>query len=302
MVTVYKTVGSTFRRAGARMLVLAELGDHPFGSAVPSGLGSISGGCLEDDARERARHVMETGRAEAVCYDTTAEADIILGTGMGCQGVVHALIQPLPSTGENPLVHVAHALRDRRAGAMATVCAVQGASQVEVGQFLWLDGTGQDTGTLKDPALARVAASTARDILKTRRSTHGTFLDQDGNLVELFVDAIHLPRSLLICGAGEDAIPLARLGKELGWRVRVVDGRRAYAARERFPGVDELIVCAPREFGSRHRIEPDEAVMLMTHNYLHDVEFLRVALDSPAAYIGVLERVLHFEGVSWRHA
>ncbi len=94
MVTVYKTVGSTFRRAGARMLVLAEPADRPSGDIVPSGLGSISGGCLEDDARARARHVMETGRAEAVCYNTTAEADIILGTVRGVLLHQHGVVRP----------------------------------------------------------------------------------------------------------------------------------------------------------------------------------------------------------------
>ena len=96
------------------------------------------------------------------------------------------------------------------------------------------------------------------------------------------------PRSLLICGAGQDAVPLARLGKELGWRVRVVDGRRAYATRARFPDVDELTVCPPREFADRLAVEPGEAVVLMTHHYLHDKEFLRASLASAAGYIGVL--------------
>ncbi len=96
------------------------------------------------------------------------------------------------------------------------------------------------------------------------------------------------PRALLICGAGQDAIPLARLGKELGWRVRVVDGRRAYATRERFPDADDIIHCPAPEFGARVAVETGEAAVIMTHNYLHDRDILRALLPSPAAYIGLL--------------
>ena len=78
------------------------------------------------------------------------------------------------------------------------------------------------------------------------------------------------------------------VGKELGWCVRVVDGRRAYATRERFPEVDELVVCPPRELATRLPVRQGEAVVLMTHNYSHDLEFLRTVLASSAAYIGVL--------------
>ena len=106
--------------------------------------------------------------------------------------------------------------------------------------------------------------------------------------MQIFIEAMRPPRSLLICGAGHDAIPLARLGKELGWRVRVADGRRAYATRGRFPEVDELVVCPPREFSTRSNIEAGEAIVLMTHNYQHDRDFLRAALASPAAYVGIL--------------
>ena len=125
LVTVFQTAGSTYRRAGARMLVLptsAETVSDPLGADL---LGSISGGCLEDDARERARETLATGHAVCVVYDTTPEADILFGSGIGCQGVVHALIQPLPldQPTADPLAYLDRALRERRAGAMATVPA-----------------------------------------------------------------------------------------------------------------------------------------------------------------------------------
>ena len=289
LVTVFKTAGSTYRRPGARMLVLPTSAENVADLAGQDGLGSISGGCLEDDARERALETLATGQAVSVVYDTTAEADILFGSGVGCQGVVHVLVQPLPlDPSADPLSHLADACRARHAGAMATVCASGDPAVVAPGQYLWLTEDGQTAGTLADSALGTVLTADARAVLKRGRSVLRAYPLPGGGQAEVFIDAVQPPRSLLICGAGQDAVPLARLGKELGWRVRVVDGRRAYATRTRFPDVDELTVCPPREFSARLDIEPGEAVVLMTHNYLHDKEFLRAALASPAAYIGIL--------------
>ena len=113
LITVFKTSGSTYRRAGARMLVIASASGG-VDSIGAGGLSSISGGCLEDDARERALETIRTGRAATVCYDTTAEADILLGTNLGCRRIVHVLIQPSmlnPSVG--PTFYLARALRGR---------------------------------------------------------------------------------------------------------------------------------------------------------------------------------------------
>ena len=286
--TVFKTDGSTYRRAGARMLVLADSLDQDSEREGGKSLGSISGGCLEDEVRERALEVMKTGHATAVCYDTTAEADIIFGSGLGCQGIVHALIQPLLPTTPNPLAHVARAFCERRAGVLATVCAKNRSASVDVGEFLWFDASADSAGMLTNPALVTAVAADASRVSKTGRPILHTYSEQGGGCVQVFIEAMRPPRSLLICGAGQDAIPLARLGKELGWRVRVVDGRRAYATRGRFPEVDELVVCPPREFSARSTIEAGEAIVLMTHNYQHDQEFLRAALASPATYVGIL--------------
>ena len=117
LVTVVKTSGSTYRRPGARMLVLPPAEDGgPADSVGADFLGSISGGCLEDDARERALETLATGRAAVVRYDTTAEGDIVFGSGLGCQGVVHILIQPLAAAPARSIPWTASAARWKPAG------------------------------------------------------------------------------------------------------------------------------------------------------------------------------------------
>src|SRR5689334_21510986 len=83
--TVIEVRGSAFRRPGARMLIAAG------GRLV----GSVSGGCLEADVCKRAEGVMASGATELLTYDTTSDADIVWGLGLGCNGVVRILVEPV---------------------------------------------------------------------------------------------------------------------------------------------------------------------------------------------------------------
>ncbi len=295
LVTVVKTSGSTYRRPGARMLVLPLAGEGNAASSVGADfLGSISGGCLEDDARERALETIATGRAAVVRYDTTAEGDILFGSGLGCQGVVHLLIQPLRTVpgAVDPVACLRDALETRCPGVLAAVIDVEN-SGPELGDTLWLasaEGNAEPVHSFTDDELTNAVAADARAILRDEADPglREYLLPGHGGRVEVFLDVVRPPRSLLVCGAGHDAVPVARLGKELGWRVRVADGRRAYLAPARFPEVDELIHCPPASFGERVPVEPGESAVVMTHNYLHDRAILAVLLASEADYIGVL--------------
>ena len=87
LATLVKVEGSSYRRPGARLLLLAD------GRRI----GSISGGCLEDDVITHARDVLANGTAKTITYDTTTENDLVWGVGLGCHGVVYVLIEQLPS-------------------------------------------------------------------------------------------------------------------------------------------------------------------------------------------------------------
>ena len=87
LATVVAVDGSSYRRPGARMLVLDD------GATV----GGVSGGCLEADVRRKAAFAMIDGHARVVRYDTSDEDDGGFGTGLGCGGVIDILIEPLAS-------------------------------------------------------------------------------------------------------------------------------------------------------------------------------------------------------------
>ena len=87
LATLVTVEGSSYRRPGARLLVTAE------GRRI----GSISGGCLEEDVLARARAVAASGKPELVVYDTSSENDLVWGVGLGCHGVVQVLLEKLPA-------------------------------------------------------------------------------------------------------------------------------------------------------------------------------------------------------------
>jgi xanthine/CO dehydrogenase XdhC/CoxF family maturation factor len=109
--TLVQVEGSSYRRPGARLLLCAD----------GTRLGSISGGCLEDDIVLRAQRVLESGRPELATYDTTAENDLVWGVGLGCQGVVLVFIERLPSIRPRWVGVLAENLRARRTTRLAVV-------------------------------------------------------------------------------------------------------------------------------------------------------------------------------------
>jgi xanthine dehydrogenase accessory factor len=105
LVTVYETEGSTYSKAGAQMLV-----DQ---NGVFRGM--LSGGCLEGDLAIRAQQVIETGKAETVTYNL-ADDDELWGMGVGCDGLMRMLLQPLlPQDGYAPFAEIADILRGHTA-------------------------------------------------------------------------------------------------------------------------------------------------------------------------------------------
>jgi len=59
-------------------------------------LRTISAGCLESDVIEHAKRVIKTNLTKLVEYDTTSTSDeIVWGLGLGCNGIVRVLVEPL---------------------------------------------------------------------------------------------------------------------------------------------------------------------------------------------------------------
>ncbi len=109
-----------------------------------------------------------------------------------------------------------------------------------------------------------------------------------GATLKVFVEAAQPPPSLLIVGAGHIALPLSRMGKELGFRVVVLDDRAEFANRERFPEADEVTAGDLGETLNRFPITSSTYVVLVTRGHLEDERALRQVIGSSAAYVGMI--------------
>jgi xanthine dehydrogenase accessory factor len=276
LATIVKTKGSTYRRPGARMLM----------TSAGEMIGSISGGCLEGDVFEHAKKVMNSGEPIVLNYDTSSDDDVVWGLGLGCNGVVHVLVESLRQM-PNYLSFLEECLEPHHCGVLATVFRTEGEVGVKPGSRMTISEDGSTSGMKENEALGFAIASNAKEAIRTGHSSIKEY-EVPGGKAEVFIEVVQSPMPLVIFGAGHDAIPVARLAKELGWNVTVVDGRPAFASKERFPQADNVILSSPEDVHKNVSIDPRGAAIVMTHNYNHDVTILRQILPLPLRYLGVL--------------
>ena len=105
---------------------------------------------------------------------------------------------------------------------------------------------------------------------------------------ELFVSSF-LPRpEMYVFGAVDHAAAVATVGRFLGYRVTVCDARAKFVTPERFPDVDELVVEWPDRFLAHAHVDERTVICVLTHDHKFDIPLLKVALESPAGYIGAM--------------
>lgn len=109
-----------------------------------------------------------------------------------------------------------------------------------------------------------------------------------GGQMKVFIEPFLTKKHLIICGAGHIALPLSALGKMLNFRVTIIDNRRKYANKRRFPHVDRIIVGNHAQNLGKMKIDKDTYIMIVTQGNEYDFECLKKAIKSKAAYIGVI--------------
>ncbi len=275
LATVVEVLGSAYRRPGARMLVTED------GELT----GAISGGCLEGDARQRARRAIFQGEPALVTYDTRDEDDPRHGLGPGCQGVVRILLEPLDfADPDNPMELLRGFAQHPAPAVLATVFETDTAGlKAAVGQSLLLAEGGVGRGT---PLLAGPLGEAARTTFAEGKS-QVLDIETDAGPVRALLEVLTPPLRLVVYGAGNDAQPLVHLAASLGWHITVVDGRPNLATPARFPEAAAVRIVPVGELETQLP-DPLAYHVLLSHNYAYDLAALQTLLPSPAPYIGLL--------------
>jgi xanthine dehydrogenase accessory factor len=104
----------------------------------------------------------------------------------------------------------------------------------------------------------------------------------------LFFDRHSPPTTLVIIGAGQIALSLTRMARELEMRTTIIDGRERYATADRFPDADDVRVGMPSEIVAAMRLGKRVAIVLVAHDYKYELPVLRMVLRAAVGYIGML--------------
>jgi xanthine dehydrogenase accessory factor len=272
LATVVRVRGSSYRSPGARMLITDD------GKWV----GSISGGCLEGDALRKARQVMLENAPKTVTYDTREESNQNLGIGLGCNGVIDILIEPLSEKNHSIQLYE-RIVKANQPIVLATIFRAPSC----IGQKLYLQPESNFVSEFSSNTLTNLVQEDLKNVYASKRSTAKTY-EIEGEEHEVFLEMIQPSISLLIFGGGFDARPVSQLAKSVGWEVEVTDECVAHIAPLFFPEADKLSLCH-RDFIDRDfRITSYTACVLMSHNYEYDRDVLRKLLKKEAPYIGIL--------------
>jgi xanthine/CO dehydrogenase XdhC/CoxF family maturation factor len=270
--------GSSYRRPGARMLVSDE------GELT----GAISGGCLEGDALRKAMHAIAQKTNRLVTYDTSDEDDMSIGIQLGCAGVIQVLFESInPNQSANPIQLIRKALAIRQHAVLLTLFDLSDKKNLQPGTCLLMEADGHVSGTQPYPELQEMLLEEMRQVMQTGQSGFRQF-KKDGFSITAFVEYLQPPVSLVVVGAGNDAIPMMQFADTLGWDVRVVDGRNTHARPERFTSACQVLVSKPEQVLEQLPMDERTVFVMMTHNYNYDLTMLKALLTCNTPYIGML--------------
>lgn len=261
LATVVRTRGSTPQQAGAKAIFTPE------GGVV----GTIGGGCLENEARLRALEALRDGRPVLLDIDLTHDYD--QQTGLICGGRADVFIEvPAPAQAEW-FAHLSAWRASRLACAVATVVAP---AEATPGRRALVCESGERLG---DAALEPAA----REGLRLRES--GLRESEAG---QVYVDLLLPPERLWIAGAGHVGRALAHHAAAVGFDVRVVDDRPDLNCPANIPEAGEHLVGSIEPLLAGRRYGPEDYVVVVTRGHQHDGEALRAVIGSEARYLGLI--------------
>ena len=248
MVTLVHAEGSSYRRPGARLLIV-ESGETA---------GTISGGCLEAEVLRKAFWKVRNGPVLET-YSTTFDDSSEIPYGLGCGGTVELLLEP---SGTPEFAALLSALEASLLGQTSDITTLLPRSSLP---------------------LQRLVQTSSGTVFASQNLS-----PEPTSNPHAFTETLLPPQRLVVLGAGEDARPLVALAALLGWRIVVADGRANLAKPDRFPAAERVLTLPPDPSLATLAIQPEDAVILMTHSFYQDRDLLTALLPVAPRYLGLL--------------
>src|SRR5579875_871018 len=267
---VVETRGSTPQKAGAAMLVFADGGQR----------GTLGGGCVEAEVRQRALRVLSSGSERPEVLTFHLDDNYGWDDGLICGGRMSILADPLSSPSAAEYYRCLRRRIEDGQGCTQAIALAPAFGLAPGDRFLF-DANGQliarTTDTVPPPEIPQALVPLTRR--PSPFSRHGvTYLPV-------------LPRiTLLIVGAGHVGQAVARLAAEVDFDIWVLDDRAAYANPERFPSAQRLLVgdIGPTLQEVAPTLTPSTYCLIVTRGHNHDEEALYHLAATPAGYVGMI--------------
>jgi len=242
--------------------------------------GMISGGCLEGDLLHHAAAVFNSGKAKFVTYDMHAGDDLVWSLGLGCDGVIHLMLQRLDREhgfGFLQQLEASHMARS----AVLLALTTQPNGSLPLASSALLDRAGETCG---EPALLGML----QDISQQGWPDWRYRKICDTQYGETILVNVPPQTRVLVCGAGPDAVPVVHALSALDWDVQIVDHRPAYARADRFPAKCRVIQARPEQLADLVDLNEIDAAVVMSHHLENDSIYLAQLAKKDIAYLGCL--------------
>lgn len=272
LATVVETHDSTYRKAGAQILIAADRSVE----------GLLSGGCLEADIALQAATVFETGKPKLIHYSNRTDAADPWGLQLGCEGSMSIWLQRIDAAnGWEPLARLMKHHADRAPLTWGLVLESNLAS-LPAGSSVWSNdpaASTRDTPPRVNDWLA--------EQLGVRRDT-AVSIERTTPRLKLFIATPPRLRSVLVVGGGLDARPLVEFGATMGWRMTVVDHREQFAQPQHLPQAHRVVNARPEEYAVALDLTAYDAAVVMSHHLPTDLAALRAFALTAIPYVGLL--------------
>ncbi|MGD0060784.1 MAG: XdhC family protein [Verrucomicrobiia bacterium] len=264
-----ETKGSTPQKCGAKAIFL------PDGRVI----GTLGGGCLEAETRQKALRALETG--ESFTFKAVLDDDFGWDDGLICGGSVQTFVQPNPLSSKvwqallaEPSTRQRRVLVTITTGDHAGKRALFASEQLIVADDLPAD--------LLSDLSTKCAA-----LLQEPEPEPSTISHQPSGF-SVYLEPILPKPVLVICGGGHVGCAVGKLAAWSGFDVVAIDDRASFANKERFPDASKIIVDDPAKVMKNFPSDADTYICIVTRGHRHDAVILKEVIHSHAGYIGMI--------------
>jgi len=252
LATIVKVEGSAYRKEGTMMFISDK--------GMEKGL--LSGGCVEEDLLARI-DMQKYAEPFLMEYDLRSEDDLSWGQGVGCDGKIYIMVEPVTMETRQIFQKIQHHLNN-------------GKNVELVKKFNQLNKQMENKISVE-----------AKKEYPNGTSFISEFICSPSDMIS-FTQSFEPQPKLILYGAGPDAKPVVHFASKAGFYVILADWRQSYCKKENIPYAKEYIIGSPTEVMKAINPTENDYVLTMTHSFMKDQEIVDYFQARKTKYLGLL--------------